>query len=262
MTKKKVTRVGDSSAAALESKKSSFVASPESKSKARNLRIIAIIAWVIAIGCEVFAIIKLQEVPVSTTWLISLLVADLVFVVVGALLWKKANRLDPASKEDKFKFFVQNQLGLIIAIIAFLPLVILIFTNKNMDKKQKGLVGGIAVAALVIAGLFGVDFNPPSIEEYSEQTAEVEALNNGLNYVYWTKSGKSYHIFSDCSYINTDRTTEIFEGTVANARELKNITDLCNRCESRAIREKEALPEAETTEPEEVVEELIEEYTE
>ncbi|NLX73281.1 MAG: hypothetical protein GXY94_08255 [Bacteroidales bacterium] len=262
MTKKKVTRVGDSSAAAPESKKSSFVASPESKSKARNLRIIAIIAWVIAIGCEVFAIIKLQEVPVSTTWLISLLVADLVFVVVGALLWKKANRLDPASKEDKFKFFVQNQLGLIIAIIAFLPLVILIFTNKNMDKKQKGLVGGIAVAALVIAGLFGVDFNPPSIEEYSEQTAEVEALNNGLNYVYWTKSGKSYHIFSDCSYINTDRTTEIFEGTVANARELKNITDLCNRCESRAIREKEALPEAETTEPAEVVEELIEEYTE
>ncbi|HBX89104.1 MAG TPA: hypothetical protein DEG09_10905 [Marinilabiliaceae bacterium] len=262
MTKKKVTRVGDSSAAAPESKKSSFVASPESKSKARNLRIIAIIAWVIAIGCEVFAIIKLQEVPVSTAWLISLLVADLVFVVIGALLWKKANRLDPASKEDKFKFFVQNQLGLIIAIIAFLPLVILIFTNKNMDKKQKGLVGGIAVAALVIAGLFGVDFNPPSIEEYSEQTAEVEALNNGLNYVYWTKSGKSYHIFSDCSYINTDRTTEIFEGTVANARELKNITDLCNRCESRAIREKEALPEAETTEPAEVVEELIEEYTE
>ncbi|HBG86180.1 MAG TPA: hypothetical protein DDW62_01370 [Marinilabiliaceae bacterium] len=262
MTKKKVTRVGDSSAAAPESKKSSFVASPESKSKARNLRIIAIIAWVIAIGCEVFAIIKLQEVPVSTAWLISLLVADLVFVVIGALLWKKANRLDPASKEDKFKFFVQNQLGLIIAIIAFLPLVILIFTNKNMDKKQKGLVGGIAVAALVIAGLFGVDFNPPSIEEYSEQTAEVEALNNGLNYVYWTKSGKSYHIFSDCSYINTDRTTEIFEGTVANARELKNITDLCNRCESRAIREKEALPEAETTEPAEVVEELIEKYTE
>lgn len=262
MTKKKVTRVGDSSAAAPESKKSGFVASPESKSKARNLRIIAIIAWIIAIGCEVFAIIKLQEVPVSTTWLISLLVADLVFVVIGALLWKKANRLDPASKEDKFKFFIQNQLGLIIAIIAFLPLVILIFTNKNMDKKQKGLVGGIAVAALVIAGLFGVDFNPPSIEEYSEQTAEVEALNNGLNYVYWTKSGKSYHIFSDCSYINTDRTTEIFEGTVANARELKNITDLCNRCESRAIREKEALPEAETTEPAEVVEELIEEYTE
>ena len=29
----------------------------------------------------------------------------------------------------------------------------------------------------------------------------------------------------------------IFEGTVAQARELKNITDLSNRCESRAIKD-------------------------
>ena len=120
----------------------------------------------------------------------------------------------------------------------FLPLVILIFTNKNLKGKQKGLVGGIAVLALLIAVISGIDFNPPSVEQYAEQTAQVESLNDGVNHVFWTKYGSSYHLYSDCSYINTARTNEIFEGTVAQARELKNITDICDRCANRAVQKK------------------------
>ena len=170
-----------------------------------------------------------------------LIVGALIFAVIGSLLWKKSNRLDPASEKDKVKYFVQNQLGLIIGIIAFLPLVILIFTNKNMSGNQKGLVGSIAVIALIIASMTGIDFNPPSIEQYLEQSEQVESLMSGVNHVYWTKSGKSYHLFQDCSYINTNRTTEIFEGTVVQARELKNITDLCDFCERRATRENDVV---------------------
>lgn len=232
---KKITRVGgDDSAAASQSQGGQWAPTEENEGKARNLRIIAIILWVLAIGLEVWAILMLREPPINMTWLIAIIVVELILVIIGSLLWKKSNRLDPASEKDKFKFFVQNQLGLIISIIAFLPLVILIFTNKNLSGKQKGLVGTIAAVALVIAGVTGTDFNPPSIEQYTEQTQQVELLNNGVNNVFWTKSGKSYHLFQDCGYINSDRTTEIFEGTVANARELKNITDLCDRCESRA----------------------------
>jgi hypothetical protein len=208
------------------------------KGKAKSFRLFAVLSWIVAIGFEVFAILQLKNAPINTTLLIILIAADLIFAVVGSLLWKKANRLDPASEKETFRFFVQNQLGAIIGVIAFLPLVILIFTNKNMDKKQKGLVGVIAIIALLAAGITGIDFNPPSVEKYAEQTAQVESLNDGVNHVYWTKFGKSYHLYSDCSYINTDRTSEIFEGTVAQARELKNITDLCDRCEDRAIKEK------------------------
>jgi len=237
---KKLTRVegGDTTSSSTVQETKPFIASDESKAKAKNFRIIAIVSWIVAIGFEIGAILLLRKPPISTTWLIILIVVDLIFAVIGSLLWKKSNRLDPASEKEKVKFFIQNQLGLIISIIAFLPLVILIFTNKDLSGKQKGLVGSIAVVAMLIAGVTGIDFNPPSQEQYLEQTQEVEALNEGVNYVYWTKFGNSYHLYQDCSYINSDRTDEIFEGTVAQARELKNITDLCDRCRNRAKKEK------------------------
>jgi len=236
-TSKKITRVEGGESSAPESR--TFTPTPESKGKAGLFRLIAIVAWLVAIGGEIWAILLLKKPPVNTTYLIILIVVALIFAVTGSLLWKKANRLDPASEKDKVRFFIQNQLGAIIGVLAFLPLVLFIFTDKNLSGKQKGLVGTVGVIALLIAGITGVDFNPPSQEEYLEQTQQVEALNDGINHVYWTKSGSSYHLFSDCSYINTDRTVEIFEGTVAQARELKNITDLCDRCENRAEKDKE-----------------------
>lgn len=235
-TSKKITKVkgGDSPAA---STGKAFTPTEEAKSSALKFRLFAALAWVAAIGFEVWAIILLRKPPISMALLIGIIVVDLIFVVIGSLLWKKANRFDPASEKDTVRFFIQNQLGVIIAIIAFLPLVVLIFMNKDMDGKQKGIVGGIAVAALLFAGIAGVDFNPPSQEQYAEQTAQVESLM-GTNNVFWTKSGTRYHLYSDCRYINTKKTDEIFNGTLAQARVLKNISVLCSECEKRAEKDK------------------------
>jgi hypothetical protein len=237
-TSKKLTKVGGGDAPSAARDTKPWVPTGESKGKAKSLRLFAILSFIAAIGFEIGAILLLKKTPVNTFSLIVMIAADLIFAVVGSLLWKKSNRLDPASEKEKVKFFFQNQLGAILGILAFLPLVILIFTNKNMDKKQKSIVGAVAVVAMLIAGMTGVSVHPPSVEQYAEQTAKVQSLNDGLNHVYWTKFGSSYHLYSDCSYINTNRTDEIFEGTVAQARELKNITDLCDRCEARAIKEK------------------------
>ncbi|MDR1679943.1 MAG: hypothetical protein LBR81_09255 [Prevotellaceae bacterium] len=257
-TSKKITKV---SGGEESPQKSTFVPTTEAKGKATRLRIFSILLWVLGIAAEIGAIlVEMKSVkPMETSawvWIISLIVVDLILVIIGSQLWKKANRFDPASEQDKAKFFLQNQLGVIISVIAFLPLVIFVFTNKDLDGKQKGILGGIAAVALIAAGIASADFNPPSKEQYSEQTSRVEELTGGTNNVYWTKSGTKYHIYDDCPRINTSRTEEIFSGTVAQARELKNITELCKVCEHRAEKENalhegaEAMTpgEAETTE--------------
>ena len=256
MATKKITKVGGGEDTP---QRATFVPTAEAKGKASQLRLFSVLLWVLAIAAEVgaiFVLIKCAKPIETASWvyMIALIVVDLALVIVGSMLWKKANRLDPASKKDKVKFFLQNQLGVIIAVIAFLPLIVLIFTNKDLDGKQKGILGGIAIVAMVIAGIASADFNPPSVEEYSEQTSRVEELTGG-NSVYWTKSGTKYHIYEDCQHINRDVTDEIFNGSVANARELKNITELCKTCENKAVKAKaltggmEALPE--DTEPDE-----------
>lgn len=233
-TKKKIVKVNGSEES--QSGEYTFKPTEENKGRATQLRVFAFVGWLIAIGIEVFAIFKLLN-PLNMTWLIVGIVVALALAITGNLLWKKANRLDPASEKNKFKFFVNNQLGALMSALAFLPLLIMILTNKDLDGKQKGILGAIAGVALLAAVGTGIDFNPPSVEQYTEQTNRVENLI-GSNHVYWTKSGRSYHLFSDCHHINRDVTKEIFEGTVADARELKNITDLCNTCANRAEKEK------------------------
>ena len=235
-TTKTVTRVSGTDSAPEQGSRT-FVPTPENKGKATQLRIIAVILWILGIAAQIGAIALLFKVPINMLWIIILIVVDLICVIIGSMLWKKSNRLDPASEKDKLKFFMQSQLGLITAVIAFLPLVIFILTSKNLDGKQKGILGGIAGAALIIGGLWGIDFNPPSVEQYAEQGNRVEWLK-GSNEVFWTKSGKVYHLYNDCSHINSSRTDEIFAGTVAAAHEEKKITNLCKTCENRAIKER------------------------
>ena len=251
---KKITNVDADETSTPSNDGSVFSPSAANASKSKMYRVIAIIGWLIAIGIEIKVILMLREVPINMNWIIGFIVGMLILVVIANILWKKANRLDPASEKNKTKFFIQNQLGLIISVIAFLPLVVLILTNKNLSGKQKGILGSIAGAALLIAGLTGTEFNPVSQEQYAEQTAQVEGFMGGVNNVYWTKSGKSYHLYQDCGYINSKRTTEIFQGKVASARELKNITDICDRCANKAKKQQvldignEAEDEAEATE--------------
>jgi hypothetical protein len=83
-------------------------------------------------------------------------------------MWKAANRHDPARQSDTARFFFQNQLGAIITVIAFLPLIVLIFMDKDMDPKNKKIAGGIGAVLAVVATLIGVSWNPPSVEQYTE----------------------------------------------------------------------------------------------
>ena len=86
------------------------------KKRATCKRVRAIVCWVIAIAFEVIGILKLtnvidwfSELELST-FLIICIVLDLIFVIIGSLLWKKANHIDPASEKNKTKFWLWNNL--------------------------------------------------------------------------------------------------------------------------------------------------------
>src|SRR3954454_13283117 len=152
------------------------------KSSATRLRLFAALSWIIAIGTEVAGIVLLRQHKFdhgNLPLLIGLLVGIAVFAIAGSLMWKAANKQDPASKSEPVKFFVQNQLGAIITVLAFLPLIVLIFMDKDMDPKNKKIAGGIGAVLAVAATLIGVDFNPPSVEQYTQDmnkcAAEIKA---------------------------------------------------------------------------------------
>lgn len=153
-------------------------ATQDQKGAATKLRIFAAIAWVVAIGTEIAGIVMLRQHKFDNgnlPLLIGLLVAIAVFAIGGSLMWKAANRHDPARREDAFRFFVQNQLGAIITVIAFLPLLALIFLDKDMDPKNKKIAGGVGVVLALLATVIGIDFKPPSVEQYTQDMNECAA---------------------------------------------------------------------------------------
>ena len=219
----------------------------ESKKKATTLRIVALVLWAVAIGGEavgIFWLLRQREAALTASgtstlsrddetgllttetggyafpqWafiaLIVLMVVIAALAIIGSMLWKKANRLDPASKKDTVRFFVQNQLGAIIAIIAFLPLIIMVFLNKDMSKGQKALAGIIGIVLAGTATVLGADFNPPSVEKYTaDQSAVIQLL--GEDKVYWVAGGSVYHVCNDVPDIQ-NASSEPGEGTTAEA---------------------------------------------
>jgi hypothetical protein len=153
-------------------------ASQGQKSAAGRLRLFAALSWAVAIAGEIAGIVLLYRHTFdhgNLGLLIGLLVGIAVFAIAGSLMWKAANRHDPASKSEPFRFFVQNQLGAIITLIAFLPLLVLIFMDKDMDPKNKKIAGGAGVALAVVAALIGVSYHPPSVEQYTQDMNQCAA---------------------------------------------------------------------------------------
>ncbi|MEA4911178.1 MAG: hypothetical protein VB092_01005 [Oscillospiraceae bacterium] len=235
--KKPAAKAAPKTAAPSEPKEQKTAAAVQRK-PATGLRVAAVVLWLFAIGFEVLAILTLngnwesfQNFLAATFTdlmvpLIIEIVADLVLVVVGAQLWKKANHQDPVSEKNKVKFVLWNNMGVIAAVIAFLPLIILLLKNKDLDAKTKKIVSAVAIVAIVIAGLLSYDFNPVSLEDMQQ---EVSASGSYTGEIYWTRYGKSYHLDPDCQALSRTLPENLYQGTLEEAFEAGR-TDPCDFC--------------------------------
>lgn len=214
-----------------------------SRTQATTLRIVSWVLWIVAIALELVAIFWLlrQRVAVGQEGIvrddetglleaqdvtyefpqwafISLIVAFVVIAalsITGSMLWKKANRLDPARRSETVKFFVQNQLGAIVAVIAFVPLIILVLMNKDMSKSQKGIAGAIGGVLAIAAIVLGIDYNPSSVEQYTaDQSTVIQIL--GEDEVVWVEGGGVYHVCAEVPDVANASTPE-GTGTTADA---------------------------------------------
>lgn len=224
------------------------VAVATKKGNATGLRIGAVVFWLLGILFEVGAVLILNGTfsfsnPAkgsdnTMVFLIAALVIDLIFVVIGSQLWKKSNDIDPASEKNAIKFFLWNNMGLIVSIIAFLPIVILFLSNKDLDKKTKTIVSVVAIVGFLIAGASSIDYNPASQEDLA--AAQQTAASMGDGTTYWTPFGKSYHFDPNCQTLL--RSATVYSGTIDEAF-AANRNDPCNFCADSAAVNTDALNE-------------------
>lgn len=194
-----------------------------------GLRIGALFCWLGAFALEVVAVLILNG---NIAWtflpmlyqLIIALVLDLALVIVGAQLWKKANKISPASEKNPVKFWLWNNMGVIACVIAFVPFIILLLNNKEVDKKTKTIATVVAIIALLIGGVASYDWNPVSIEQ---KDAAMQTISGN---VYWAPFGKVYHTSEDCQALNQSET--LTYGTVEQAIAAGR-TRLCAFCAKR-----------------------------
>jgi hypothetical protein len=202
-----------------------------------TLRILAVVLWVLGIACEVLGILVILQNPMVSTftasnpmlWIIVALVIDLVLVVIGSLLWKRANKIDPPSEKNQVEFFIKTQLGAIVAVIAFFPILFVLLTNKDMDKKTKTWVSILAAICLLLAVGLSADYNPISLEDLQQMEVNAQSSDFGSGNVEWSKNSKVYHTWMACSARNKILDKNLREGTAKDAFEDGKVR-MCRFC--------------------------------
>ena len=209
-----------STAKGSKAEKPTWKPTEKAKKTATQKRWIAMLLWALAIGGEVFTILwTLRQDPINMVYVYVAIGVIGLLAIIGSLLWKRANDADPATRSEPVKFFFQNQLGAFIAIIAFLPLILFILANKNMEKNDKTIATIAAAAVMATAVLFGIDWDPSSQEDYQTESERIQLLHpDGKDEVTWTTFGNYYHLCEDASAVNLDSSDDtIFTGTVGDA---------------------------------------------
>lgn len=215
---------------AAKAKETHAIVSAHNQKRAAKYRWGAVGLWLVALAFEVAVILLINGyfyIPGNKlTYIIIGLVADLIFVVLGSQLWKKSNRIDPASEKHPVRFFLWNNMGLIASLICFVPLIILLLKEKDLDPKTKKIATIIAAIVAIIAGAASTEWNPVSAEDLAQAQTDVAECTVDGN-VYWTQFGRCYHLDDNCQSLRNS--TTLYRGSIDESFEAKR-SKPCSFC--------------------------------
>lgn len=196
---------------------------PAKQGNVTGLRVAAFLFWAVAIMFEVFAILSINgnmclpffgEENALLYSMISWLVADLIFVIVGSRIWVAANH-----RCGKVQSWIVNNLGVIVAVIAFAPFIIILLTDKKnkLDPKTKKIGAIVAVVALAIAGVSSYDSHPLTKEDVLMAQA------------FYTEAGTKNHLSRDCQTLRNSDPDKINDEHIIKDSPKKG--GICKFCE-------------------------------
>lgn len=213
------------------------------KGSVKGLRIGAIVLWVLALAAEVAAFFAFSYAirNGAQNWndpefllMIGALVADAIFCIIAAQLWKKANHIRPSLSNSKFVRTVWHQLGVIMVLVCFLPIgIFLVAKSDKLNKKTKTILIALLAVLLVGAGTASADYHQPNDAEVAQLQQAAAAETDYTGTVYWTRYGKSYHFDPNCPYIAGKTLASeggtLYEGTLDEAFAAHRY-DPCDTC--------------------------------
>ena len=180
-----------------------------------------------------FGAMRMLVLKNYTPMIIDIVVA-VALCIGAALLWKKANHIHPVKSHNKIVQFIWNQLGLLMAFLIFFVIgLVLILKNDKLDAKTKRIaIAALAVITLLVGGV-SADYHPVTQDEVNKVTQEFNIDAQAPDGCFWTTYGRKYHLYGDCQALSNTSAENLHQTSLQEAWE-NNRGELCSFCAKRA----------------------------
>ena len=180
-----------------------------------------------------FGAMRMLVLKNYTPMIVDIVVA-VALCIGAALLWKKANHIHPVKSHNKIVQFIWNQLGLIMAFLIFFVIgLVLILKNDKLDAKTKKIaIAALAVITLLVGGV-SADYHPVTQDEVNKVTQEFKIDAQDPDGCFWTTYGKKYHLYGDCQALSNTASENLHQTSLQEAWD-NNRGELCSFCAKRA----------------------------
>lgn len=184
-----------------------------------------------------FGAMRMLVLKNYTPMIIDIVVA-VALCIGAALLWKKANHIHPVKSHNKVVQFVWNQLGLIMAFLIFFVIgLVLILKNDKLDAKTKKIAIAALAAITLLVGGVSADYHPVTQDEVDKVTQEYNIDTQDPDGCFWTTYGKKYHLYGNgedgCPALRNTTDENLHHTSLQEAWD-NNRGELCSFCAKKA----------------------------